>query len=165
MKVLFSCVVAVVLLGAASAGASANYPSLVQSDVGLSNAPACDLCHFNGQTGMGTVTTPFGKSLKARGCTAGSPTSLSTALSKLTTDKTDSDGDGVSDIDELKAGTNPNVANASADGGSGPPASNLPPPPTYGCTAAPGTLPLVGLALAALGFRRRPRTGLRRARE
>jgi uncharacterized protein (TIGR03382 family) len=153
MRVFFTCF-AVVLLGAATARASSTYPSLVQSDVGMSSTPGCDLCHFNGQTGMGTVTTPVGKSLKARGCMAGSPTSLSNALAKLTTDKTDSDGDGMSDIDELKAGRNPNVVDGSTDGGSVTPPTTLP-PPTYGCTAVPGILPLAGLALAALALRRR----------
>lgn len=142
------------LLGAASASASSNFPAAVQSDLGLSSTPACDLCHFNGQTGMGTVTTPVGKALKARGCAASSASSLATALTRLTTDKTDSDGDGMSDVDELKTGRNPNVADGSADGGQAPPATNLP-VPTYGCTAVPGALPLLGFALAALGLRRR----------
>jgi hypothetical protein len=157
---LFSTCLTVALLGAASARASSNFPAVVKSDLGLTSTPGCDLCHFNGQTGMGTATTPVGKTLKSLGVSAGSASSLSAALTKMTTNKTDSDGDGVSDVDELKAGTNPNVANGAADGGTAPPVNNLP-VPTYGCAAVPGVMPLVGLALLALAGRR----GLRRERK
>ena len=161
MRIFSSCFVAV-LLGAASASASANYPGVVKSDLGLSSMPGCELCHFNGQTGMGTVTTPVGKSLKARGMTVGNASSLSTALARLTSDKTDSDGDGVGDVDELKAGTDPNVANAAADGGPTPPPTGGLASPTYGCAATPGELPFgTLLALAWLAWRQ----GLRRVRE
>jgi hypothetical protein len=44
----------------------------------------------------------------AAGLTISGGSSLTSALDKLEQDGTDSDGDGVGDIDELKAGTSPN---------------------------------------------------------
>jgi hypothetical protein len=132
--------VAAVLAGGL-AHASSIYPPEVRSHLGLSYTPDCSLCHANGQTGFGTVTTPFGKSMRARGLVAQNIASLDTALDALAAEKTDSDGDGTPDIDELKAGTDPNVAGGSAV-----------PPPSYGCfdvSGQPGSpLGLVPLALA-----------------
>ena len=58
----------------------------------------------------------FGKALMARGAVgndiANSASLLTTALDKMASDKVDSDGDGVDDISELKAGTNPNKSDA-----------------------------------------------------
>ncbi len=94
------------------------------------------------------MTTPFGTSMRARGLVAQNTQSLDTALDALAAEHTDSDGDGVGDIDELKAGTNPN----SAGGG-------VVPPPTYGCfdvTGQPGSaLALLPVALAMLLLRLR----------
>ena len=47
--------------------------------------------------------------MRARGLVAQNLGSLDTALDALAAENTDSDGDGVPDIDELKAGTDPNV--------------------------------------------------------
>jgi hypothetical protein len=133
----------VTLLAAGLARASSIYPGEIKSYLGLSYTPDCSLCHANGQTGYGTVTTPFGTSMRARGLTAQNVASLHTALDALAAEKTDSDGDGVPDIDELKAGTNPN----SAGGG-------VVPPPTYGCfdvSGQPGSpLALLPVLLALL---------------
>ncbi|HET6981308.1 MAG TPA: thrombospondin type 3 repeat-containing protein [Myxococcaceae bacterium] len=142
----------VLLVAAALAGglahASSIYPPEVRSHLGLSYTPDCSLCHANGQTGFGTVTTPFGTSMRARGLVAQNIGSLDTALDALAAEKTDSDGDGTPDIDELKAGTDPNVAGGGAV-----------PPPTYGCfdvSGQPGSpLGLIPLALALLLLRLR----------
>jgi MYXO-CTERM domain-containing protein len=80
----------------------------------------------------------------AEGLTGGSnTTALTTALDALEAAGTDSDGDGTGDIDELRAGEDPNAAGVSNDG----------PTPSYGfgCAAAPAASPLVG-ALAAFGL-------------
>jgi hypothetical protein len=145
------------LLGARTALASANYPSAVQAHLALSSQPSCALCHLNGTTGIGTVNTPFGVSMRARGLVFQNVASLNTALDALAAEGTDSDGDGVGDIQELKNGTDPNVA-----GGSG--GSTL--TPKYGCGGGDLTQPMnpasVGgavsffaLALAAVVNRRR----------
>jgi hypothetical protein len=136
------------VLLAGTAIASPPFPPEIRAHLSLSQTPDCSLCHVNGQTGFGTVNTPFGKSMRARGLLAGSIASLDTALDALAAERTDSDGDGTPDIDELKAGTDPNVAG----GGSFP-------PPTYGCFSITGQprspLGLVPVLLAALLLRMR----------
>jgi thrombospondin type 3 repeat protein len=142
---------AVTVLAAALAHASSIFPPEVRTHLALSYTPACTLCHNTPSGGFGTVTTPFGKSMIARGLVAQNLQSLDTALDALAAEKKDSDGDGVPDIDELKAGTDPNVAG----GGTYP-------PPSYGCfdVSGQGGSPLallpVALAffLAALRLRR-----------
>jgi hypothetical protein len=77
---------------------------------------------------------------------------------QLDTAKTDSDGDGVPDITELKTGKNPNVRDApvvSGDGG----VVTLPPEPVelptakFGCGGT--IIPMAPLLLAAILWRRR----------
>jgi len=144
---------AVTVLAGGVAHASSIYPAEVRAHLGLSYTPDCSLCHANGQTGFGTVTTPFGTSMRSRGLVAQNIASLDTALDALSAERKDSDGDGVPDIDELKAGTDPNVAGGGAV-----------PPPSYGCfdvSGQPGSpLALLPVALAVLLLRvRRVNTG------
>jgi hypothetical protein len=148
--ILKRLVLATALLAGCLAHASSIYPAEIRTHLGLSYTPDCSLCHANGQTGFGTVTTPFGTSMRSRGLVSQNIASLDTALDALDAEKKDSDGDGVPDIDELKAGSDPNVAG----GGSIP-------PPSYGCfdvtgqSASPLALLLpVALALLLLRARR-----------
>jgi hypothetical protein len=143
-------VVVGLVLAAGTAAASADYPAEIRSQLGLSYTPSCALCHTNGNTGIGTANTPFATSMRARGLVAADVASLDTALAALTAEMTDSDGDGVSDIDELKAGSDPNAVGGAIT------------PPTYGCFNVTGQGPgpfgacawLLVLATLA-GFRRR----------
>lgn len=140
-------VVATLIAGGA-VHASSTYPGEIRAHLGLSSTPDCTLCHNVPSGGYGTVTTPFGTSMRARGLVAQSIPSLDTALDALAAEKTDSDHDGVPDIDELKAGTDPNVAGGGAV-----------PPPTYGCfdvSGQPGSpLALLPVALALVLVRLR----------
>lgn len=141
--------------------ASENYTIEIQNKYDIDYPPqSCSLCHTGGITGAGTVNTPFGTALRMRGLVSGNVNALNTALDTLETDGVDSDGDGVTDIDELKNGTDPNRRDATpTDGGTGGTgggggATEEVPPVQFGvgCTAAPG---LVLGALALLLARRR----------
>jgi uncharacterized protein (TIGR03382 family) len=137
---------ALLLLGASSAHATSNFPAAVQAKLALTYTPQCSLCHLNGVTGRGTVTTPFGKAMIARGAIASDETALNAALDKMIADKVDSDGNGETDIDALKAGHDPNGSTGGA---------------LFGCNAAGGSgegslaALLVAGALVLVGRRRR----------
>jgi hypothetical protein len=139
-------VFAITALAAGLAHGSSVYPPEIRAHLSLSYTPACTLRHNTPSGGFGTVTTPFGRSMMSRGLVAQNIASLDTALDALAAEHTDSDGDGVSDIDELKGGSDPNVSG----GGSVP-------PPTYGCFDVSGQpaspLALLPLALAWLLLR------------
>jgi hypothetical protein len=137
------------LLAAAPALATSTFPSVVKDALGLSSAPSCTLCHASAGGG-GVASKPFAASAKAAGLVPYDDASLQAALSQLETDGTDSDGDGASDIDELHAGTDPNVA----DGGPAPDPIQY----GFGCRASPGAPSgaLALLLLALRGWRRGP---------
>jgi hypothetical protein len=153
-------VLIVIAFAASPALASATYPGEIQTKYGLANIPSqlCTLCH-PGATGTGTATTRFAVALQARGLVGSSPASLNMALDRLATDMVDSDGDGVTDVAELMAGTNPNVAEASGmdggTGGGGGGGSLVVPDLKYGCGAdvTPGLL-LLGALIPLLRRRR-----------
>src|SRR6185436_7455459 len=88
--------------------------------------------------------------LLAQGVQGRNSGSLLAALAEMDAEQSDSDGDGIPDLDELRAGSDPN------DG----PGNNLPVPLT-GCAVAralPGFgLPFFGLLLALGWARRRTR--------
>jgi hypothetical protein len=141
------------------ARATPNFPPALQTDLMLSAQPACAICHLGGATGRGTVTTLFGESMLARGMVAYDEAALSSALMRLQQDHVDSDGDGVPDIDELRAGTDPNAP----PGGGGESSLIV---PQYGCQLAFGAradAPLAaivctiicGVACALTTYRRR----------
>jgi hypothetical protein len=142
---------ALMALSARAAVATPNFPNAIQRDLSLSYSPQCSLCHVGGNTSASAVQTPFAKSMKARGLVAYDETALQTALNRMGT--VDSDHDGVSDIDELRAGTDPNLGSGQE-------------PVTYGCTLSgarggPGgfghAAVAIGLALAICRMRRRAR--------
>jgi hypothetical protein len=124
-----------------SAGATPNFPGALQQDLSAPSAPDCSLCHTDGdQGGLGTVNTPFGKNMRARGLVAFDTSSLKTALDQMTTDNVDSAGDCLDDIDELKAGRDPDApdpAGTCGDGGAGSGGQPSETPsgatPAYGC--------------------------------
>lgn len=141
------------LLDARSARATPTFPDVVASHLELGAPPSCTLCHA-GTPARGTVTTPFGATLMTRGAAAYDEDALRLALDALADEEKDSDGDGVSDIDELRSGADPNAG-----------AGGQVIAPEYGCRASRGrdagagatSLALAALALGAL--LRRPARG------
>jgi hypothetical protein len=89
------------------ASASPNFPPEVKKEWDLPTIPDCIVCHQNDQGGFGTATKPFARSLEREGLVAEDVGSLDKALAALKSQNTDSDGDGISDIDELQMGSDP----------------------------------------------------------
>jgi hypothetical protein len=121
----------------ALATASPQYPEELAKDLGLSEVPACAVCHpalSDDAAPPGLADTPFALSLVSRGLRADDLSSLRTAV--LAMSEVDSDGDGARDLDELYWGGNPNQR----DGPSVPPET----PPSYGCHMASAPLPTRG---------------------
>jgi len=140
------------------AAASVTFPGQLQQRLGLAQIPygplGCQLCHKDDVGGYQTAIKPFGRAMLTAGTMGGSVPSMLSALSTLEQTGTDSDRDGVPDIAELQAGTDPNVAEV-VDGEPPPaPIEDVPLPQT-GCTLSPvsSSFDAVASALgAALGL-------------
>jgi hypothetical protein len=144
---------------AREAHATPNFPDEIRAHLTLAASPPCAICHQGGVTGLGTVTTPFGKSMRAHGLVPFDIGTLDRALDQMASQHVDSVGDGTPDIDDLKAGRDPNRPDG--DGGI---AFDEPLVPAYGCGArvAPqgdvgafGAGAAVAAVLAILGMRKR----------
>ena len=138
--------------------ASSSFPPAIQTDLNAKSVPACTVCHTTPSGGSGTATQPYAVAMKQRGLLSGDVNSVKTALTKMGTDKVDSDGDGMIDVDEITVGRDPNVAESGGDGGTSGGASKV----VYGCATADadGTSALGAAALAlatVLVVRRRRR--------
>lgn len=148
----------VLLFAPRAANATPGFPDVIAEHLQLASAPSCALCHAGTQA-RGTVTTPFGVTIRSRGAQAYDDDSLRTALDALAAEGKDSDADGTPDIEELKAGTDPNGTGEAVV-------------PEYGCASAPATshdafpafapVALAALAARALAALRRKRDGHRR---
>lgn len=159
------------LLLAPGARASTTFPEALRKQLGLAEivgpAPGCQLCHRDDAGGLKTATKPLGRALLAAGAQGGSVPSLLDALQSLEQNGSDSDGDGLPDVTELRAGTSPNVFDAVEGGAGASGAGDMPCPvilplPETGCGFAPrsapgGWLSASGVALLALVRRRRGR--------
>lgn len=133
-----SAAFAAALSVATSASATPNFPGVIEDTLSATAAPECAICHTSGRVGgRGTVNTPFGAAMRARGLVLYDEASLKTALDKMEADGLDSDGDGTIDVDAVRMGKNPN------------PPSDV---PTYGCVGRVAPAAPTDSSLAALGM-------------
>lgn len=147
------------------AHASTTFPEALRSKLELQEiagpAPGCRLCHQSDVGGLKTATQPLARSLIKAGATASSVPALLAALATLEEQATDSDQDGTPDIEELRAGSDPNVASAGGGGGAPPSLAEAVPLPETGCALAgpQSSLPYgwVSLAFVVLWRARRSR--------
>jgi MYXO-CTERM domain-containing protein len=134
------------------ASASDIFATTIQTNLALGSRPPCVTCHDTEVGGANTANQPVGRKVRAYGLIGGDTETLAAILGKMRDAKDDSDIDGVSDIDEIKAGTNPNINDFTGE----PPEDY--PPPVYGCHAGPASAdhPRQGnwaaVAAVALGF-------------
>jgi len=136
-----SFLAATLLAGAAHA--TPNFPGAIQRKLSATAPPACRVCHVDGITGLGTVNTPFGRNMRARGLEAYDEATLTTALDAMEREHVDSSGGrGTPDVEALRQGGDPNSTTA----------GTALREPDYGCSArfARRTGAAWGL-LAALG--------------
>lgn len=106
--VVAAALVACVLVCTSPVHALQDYADEIQRVLELPDKPSCLFCHARNDRGLATDTL-FNRALKSRGFSRrlGLP-SLRSAITSLDDMNTDSDRDGVGDIDELRAGANPN---------------------------------------------------------
>jgi len=130
--------------------ATPEFPGVIQQQLGLAQQPPCTICHATNAGGVGTVVKPFGIYLRSRGLVPFDDASLRNALLADLAERHSSSG-GLTDIDALKAGKDPN----GTDG------SNL--VPAYGCSSVSPEYLLTAAALGSWLWRRRRRAGSRRA--
>lgn len=125
-------VLALGLATATPARASSDYPGEITKQLSLSYTPDCAICHQNGVTGLGTVTTAFGEAMRAQGLVCCDIPSLDAALAAL-------ESQGSPYIADLKKNLDPNDTNESASS-----------PLTYGCFNVTGQGPSTGAAVLFL---------------
>jgi hypothetical protein len=100
-----------------AAWARKQFPDLIATTLEGSqpaHVPPCSVCHLGGKTSNATVFTAFAWAMRLRGL-AGSASSVGTAILRVQADQVDSDGDDVTDADEIIAGTDPNNAGVAMD--------------------------------------------------
>lgn len=97
------------------------FPAEIQSHLGLSYTPPCTFCHATA-SGGGAIVTVFGQSMLKAGLTPDIST-LDPALDTLKANQTDSDGNGVPDIQQIEEGLDPSTGHVSG------------PAERYGCGA------------------------------
>jgi hypothetical protein len=142
------------LLAPALARASVSYPGELSKHWELdatlpASPPYCTLCHTTDAGGTGTAITPFGRALLRTGTLGNNVPSLDGALDTLEGSANDSDRDGVTDIDELRAGMSPNEGDA-LPGSEPDPLADVPLPRSGCSVGAPDRAASVSAACVAL---------------
>ena len=91
------------------ARASESYPEAVERALDTPCPPACVTCHTRPSGGELTANTPVGISTRRAGLKCCDTSGLFDVLAALEANGTDSDADGTPDVEELRAGTDPNA--------------------------------------------------------
>lgn len=125
------------MLTAVALLATADFPGVIQRDLGLQSPPRCTVCHATDEGGAGTVVRPFGVYLRSRGLRPFDQASLRNALAAAAGERHSSNGGGVTDIDALEAGEDPNGA------------AGRELAPAFGCSSSSSANPLGFLAAVA----------------
>lgn len=97
----------------APARAQPPFPGIIQDYLGAVRKPPCKICHADGITGFGTVTTSFGLYMLKQGVRAYDEDSLRSALFALTLygNRSDLDRKTPDDAEVLRRGGDPNDLN------------------------------------------------------
>jgi hypothetical protein len=103
--------------------ATPEFPGVLETALDMPCAPPCAVCHW-GSPGSGTATSPLARALVRRGLRASDRGSLEASLLALEDDAVDGDADGLTDVEELSVGTDPNPGGESFC---------ETPPPQWGC--------------------------------
>jgi hypothetical protein len=157
-----------VALSARAAVADPAFPPEIKTLTGADCEPPCTICHQDALGGFGTVVTPFGKAMQLNGLDFTNPKSVDTALAAMEASADynfgDTDGDGISDREELMNDTDPNPGGQRYCGAG----ADAPPTEVYGCGAriAPprgASVDPLAAALAALSAMALARTARRRS--
>jgi hypothetical protein len=104
----------VLVLGASNASADPALPKLLADHWKMPCVPSCAVCHLDANGGPGRIRTTvngktgFGGKLLGYGLDVSTPSSINAALDIAKDDKSDVDGDGHTDFDELSVGDDPN---------------------------------------------------------
>jgi len=167
-RTLFSTSVALLVTAApAVAAASPIFPDAIKADLSLTydlGTTHCIICHANNNGGMGTVVQPFGLNMKGANLAEENTDSLKKALDALEAAHTDSDCNGVPDIEQLKGGQDPNTGEyIDGSGKTAMPSPGCGGTVAFGCGAQlsrvagswQGALALAAVLGAALARRRR----------
>jgi hypothetical protein len=138
---LETSIVLLVVAAPSAAAAMQTYPLDVQAALMLDYAPPCTICH-QGTPGPTTATTAFAVAMQARGLMIFDDAGVAPALAQMQTDMVDSDHNGVTDVDQLEAGDDPN---------NGEPIADTSPLTAYGCAARLAPADASWQGAAALG--------------
>jgi hypothetical protein len=105
-----SALTAAVVAGVWSNNANAmpTFPGEIQKHLQMSETPPCTLCHAT-LSGGGPVVTRFGQAMIKYGLDPSSDASVGTALDNLEQRRIDSNGDRAPDVEQLRAGVDPNT--------------------------------------------------------
>jgi len=116
--------------------ATPDFPDAIARDLQLQAAPQCTIFHSSDGGGAGTVVKPFGVYLVSRGLRPFDQDSLRNALLAAAGEHHSTNGSGITDVDALKAGADPNPASADALS------------PAFGCSSSGSSTALEILALS-----------------